>query len=161
MKETKTNRLSWKETISFSGGELGTNLLFAVTSAYLLVYYTNYAHVNAAIVGTIMLISKFFDAVSDIMMGHIEEKFAKPGAKARPWIKRMVIPYALSAIILFAVPGGPSRKILSPATAAKRDRESTCSFSKSPFPKASNNWAIRFLSIIRAALSFYSFRKRR
>lgn len=37
------------------------------------------------------------------MMGHIEEKFAKPGAKARPWIKRMVIPYALSAIILFAV----------------------------------------------------------
>lgn len=41
MKETKTNRLSWKETISFSGGELGTNLLFAVTSAYLLVYYTN------------------------------------------------------------------------------------------------------------------------
>ena len=49
MKETKTNRLSWKETISFSGGELGTNLLFAVTSAYLLVYYTNYAHVNAAI----------------------------------------------------------------------------------------------------------------
>lgn len=104
MKETKTNRLSWKETISFSGGELGTNLLFAVTSAYLLVYYTNYAHVNAAIVGTIMLISKFFDAVSDIMMGHIEEKFAKPGAKARPWIKRMVIPYALSAIILFAVP---------------------------------------------------------
>ena len=51
-----------------------------------------------------MLISKFFDAVSDIMMGHIEEKFAKPGAKARPWIKRMVIPYALSAIILFAVP---------------------------------------------------------
>ena len=104
MKETKTNRLSWKETISFSGGELGTNLLFAVTSAYLLVYYTNYAHVNAAIVGTIMLISKFFDAVSDSMMGHIEEKFAKPGAKARPWIKRMVIPYALSAIILFAVP---------------------------------------------------------
>lgn len=69
MKETKTNRLSWKETISFSGGELGTNLLFAVTSAYLLVYYTNYAHVNAAIVGTIMLISKFFDAVSDIMDG--------------------------------------------------------------------------------------------
>ena len=104
MKETKTNRLSWKETISFSGGELGTNLLFAVTSAYLLVYYTNYAHVNAAIVGTIMFDSKFFDAVSDIMMGHIEEKFAKPGAKARPWIKRMVIPYALSAIILFAVP---------------------------------------------------------
>ena len=43
--------------------------------------------------------------LSDIMMGHIERKICQTWmAKARPWIKRMVIPYALSAIILFAVP---------------------------------------------------------
>lgn len=29
---------------------MGTNLLFAAMSAYLLVYYTNYAHVNAAVI---------------------------------------------------------------------------------------------------------------
>ena len=29
---------------------MGINLLFAAMSAYLLVYYTNYAHVNAAVI---------------------------------------------------------------------------------------------------------------
>ena len=51
-----------------------------------------------------VLISKIFDAVSDVAMGYIEERFAKPHAKARPWIKRMVVPYAASALLLFAVP---------------------------------------------------------
>lgn len=99
-----TDKLSWLEKISFSGGEMRTNLLFTVMSAYLLVYYTNYAHVNAAIVGTIMFVSKIFDAISDVAMGYVEERFAKPGAKARPWLKRMALPYAISAIILFTVP---------------------------------------------------------
>lgn len=96
--------LSLRETLCFSGGEMGTNMLFAVMSAYLHVYYTNYAHVDAAMVGTIMLVSKFIDAVSDVAMGYIQERFAKPGAKARPWIKRMVIPYAIAAVIMFSVP---------------------------------------------------------
>lgn len=93
-----------REKLSYSGGEMGTNLLFAAMSAYLLVYYTNYAEINAALVGTIMFISKIIDAVSDVVMGYVEEKLAKPGAKARPWIKRMVIPYALAAIVMFSVP---------------------------------------------------------
>lgn len=33
-KNVQGSRLSWKETLSFSSGEMGTNLLFAVTSAY-------------------------------------------------------------------------------------------------------------------------------
>lgn len=51
-----------------------------------------------------MFVSKIFDAISDVAMGYVEERFAKPGAKARPWLKRMALPYAISAIILFTVP---------------------------------------------------------
>lgn len=97
--------LSLRETICYSTGEMGTNMLFAVMGAYLLVYYTNYAHVNPGLVGTIMLVSKIIDAFSDVAMGFVMEKFAKPGAeKARPWIKRVVIPYALAAVVMFSVP---------------------------------------------------------
>ena len=96
--------LSWREKISYSVGEMGTNLLFAAMSAYLLVYYTDYAHIDPGMVATIMFVSKFIDAASDLIMGHVMERFAKPGAKARPWIKRMLIPYALSAVIMFTVP---------------------------------------------------------
>ncbi|SFG34842.1 MFS/sugar transport protein [Lachnospiraceae bacterium C7] len=76
-------KLSVREKLSFSSGEMGTNLLFAAMSAYLMVYYTNYAKVNPAMVGSIMLVSKFLDAFSDVVMGYIEERFAKPGAKAK------------------------------------------------------------------------------
>ncbi|MCR5605487.1 MAG: glycoside-pentoside-hexuronide (GPH):cation symporter, partial [Treponema sp.] len=60
--------------------------------------------INAGIVATIMFVSKILDAFSDILMGAIQEKFAKPGAKARPWIIKGFIPYAISAILLFSVP---------------------------------------------------------
>ena len=97
--------LSLRETICYSTGEMGTNMLFAVMGAYLLVYYTNYAHVDPLIVGTIMLVSKIIDAFSDVAMGFVMEKFARPGAeKARPWIKRVVIPYALASVVMFSVP---------------------------------------------------------
>ena len=97
-------KLSWKEKISFSSGELGIQLLFAVMSSYLLVYYTDFAHVNPGIVATIMFVSKILDAFSDVLMGALQEKFAKPGAKARPWIIKGFIPYAISAVLLFSVP---------------------------------------------------------
>lgn len=69
-----------------------------------MVYYTDYAGINAGMVATIMFASKILDAFSDIIMGGLLEKTAKPGAKARPWIKRICVPYAISAILLFAVP---------------------------------------------------------
>lgn len=97
-------RLGWKEKICFSSGDLGIQFLFAVMSSYLLVYYTDYAGVNVAMVATIMFVSKILDAFSDIIMGAVQEKTAKPGAKARPWIKRMFIPYGISAVLLFSVP---------------------------------------------------------
>ena len=97
-------KLSWKEKISFSSGELGIQLLFAVMSSYLLVYYTDYAHVAPGLVATIMFVSKIFDAFSDVVMGAIQEKTAKPGAKARPWLIRGCLPYAISGILLFTVP---------------------------------------------------------
>ena len=97
-------KLSWLEKISFSSGELGIQLLFAAMSSYLLVYYTDYVHVNAGLVGTVMFISKIFDAFSDMVMGTIQEKTAKPGAKARPWLLKGCIPYAISGILMFSVP---------------------------------------------------------
>lgn len=103
-KKDSSEKLSWKEKISFSSGDLGIQFLFAVMSSYLLVYYTDYAGVNPGMVATIMFVSKILDAFSDIIMGAVQEKTAKPGAKARPWLGRMFIPYGISAVLLFSVP---------------------------------------------------------
>lgn len=98
------DRLSWREKICYGSGGLGVNLMFTAMSSFLLVYYADYAGINTALVATIMAVSKFLDAVSDVAMGFVMERFARPGKKARPWLKRICIPYALAGIMMFTVP---------------------------------------------------------
>ncbi len=73
-------------------------------SAFLLFYYTNYAEVSAAAVGSIMLVSRILDGFSDLTMGIIVDRTKSKYGKARPWILRMAIPFAIAAILLFSVP---------------------------------------------------------
>lgn len=73
-------------------------------SAFLLFYYTDYAGVSAFAVGTIMMVSRLFDGVSDIIMGVIVDRTKSKYGKARPWILRMCIPFAISGVLLFSVP---------------------------------------------------------
>jgi len=55
-------------------------------------------------VGTIMMISRVFDGISDIIMGVIVDRTHSRFGKARPWILRMCIPFAISGILMFSVP---------------------------------------------------------
>lgn len=75
-------------------------------SAFLLFYYTDYVHVNAATIGTIMLLSRVFDGVTDLIMGVIVDRTKSRFGKCRSWILRMAIPFALAGILLFSVPSG-------------------------------------------------------
>ena len=55
-------------------------------------------------VGTIMMISRVFDGISDIIMGVIVDRTKSRFGKARPWLLRMCIPFAVSGVLLFSVP---------------------------------------------------------
>lgn len=92
------------ERFSYGCGDFGCNIIYTAMSAFLLFYYTDYANVSAMAVGTIMMISRIFDGVSDIIMGVIVDRTKSKYGKARPWILRMCIPFAVSGVFLFSVP---------------------------------------------------------
>ena len=101
------NKLTFRKVVerfSYGCGDFGCNIIYTAMSAFLLFYYTDYAGVSAAAVGTIMLISRIFDGVSDILMGYIVDHTKSRFGKARPWLLRMCIPFAISGILLFSVP---------------------------------------------------------
>ncbi|HBG3982250.1 TPA: MFS transporter [Clostridioides difficile] len=100
----KYEKISFFERVSYGCGDLGCNIIYSAMSAFLLFYYTNYADVSAAAVGSIMLISRILDGFSDLTMGIIVDRIKSKYGKARPWILRMAIPFAISAILLFSVP---------------------------------------------------------
>lgn len=83
------------ERFSYGCGDFGCNIIYTAMSAFLLFYYTDYAGVSAMAVGSIMMISRIFDGVSDIIMGVIVDRTKSKFGKARPWILRMCIPEEL------------------------------------------------------------------
>ncbi|MGN1166293.1 MAG: MFS transporter [Lachnospiraceae bacterium] len=103
-KKSKLTLSKVVERFSYGCGDFGCNIIYTAMSAFLLFYYTDYAQVNALAVGTIMMVSRFFDGISDIIMGVIVDRTKSRFGKARPWLLRMCIPFAVSGILLFSVP---------------------------------------------------------
>lgn len=92
------------EHFSYGCGDFGCNIIYTAMSAFLMLYYTDYAGVSALAVGTIMMVSRLFDGISDIIMGVIVDRTKSRFGKARPWLLRMCVPFAVSGILLFSVP---------------------------------------------------------
>ncbi len=102
--KTKLTLRRFVERFSYGCGDFGCNIIYTSMTAFLLFYYTDYAGVSAAAVGTIMLVSRVFDGISDIIMGVIVDRTKSRFGKARPWLLRMCIPFAVSGVLLFSVP---------------------------------------------------------
>lgn len=92
------------ERFSYGCGDFGCNIIYTAMSAFLMLYYTDYAGVSALAVGTIMMMSRVFDGISDIIMGVIVDRTKSKFGKARPWLLRMCVPFAVSGVLLFSVP---------------------------------------------------------
>ncbi len=103
-KKDENGKLSWGTRVFYAGGDVACNVIFGMVGTLLTIFYTDYVGISPAIVGMVMLLSRVFDGVSDMIMGIIVEKTKSKWGKSRPWILWMSVPYALSAVLLFTVP---------------------------------------------------------
>lgn len=90
--------------LAYGGGDVACNVVYGMIATLLTLFYTDYAGVSVATVGLVMLISRFFDGGSDVVMGFIVDRTHSKWGQSRPWILWMSLPYALSAILLFSIP---------------------------------------------------------
>lgn len=92
------------EKVAYGFGDLASNLILALTSTMITYFYTNVIGIAAGAVGTIMLVSRIFDGFTDVGMGIVVDKTNTKYGKARPWLLWLAIPFALSAVVLIAIP---------------------------------------------------------
>lgn len=97
-------QLGWNERIGYASGAFGWNMINGILGTFLTVYFTNVAFLDAAIISTIIAISKVFDGVSDLIVGRMVDNTKSKLGKARPWLLRMCIPFAIATVLLFFVP---------------------------------------------------------
>lgn len=97
-------KLSMVERIGYGIGDYSANLIYASISAFLLLYYTNVVGASAAMAASVIAVSKIFDGISDLVMGVIVDRTHSRFGKARPWILRLCVPFAVASVLMFSVP---------------------------------------------------------
>lgn len=92
------------EKLAYGCGDLASNLVMVLTGTYITFFYTDALGLNVGIVGSLILISRFFDGVSDIFMGFIMDKTKSKHGKARAWMLWLAVPFGVCTAMLTMVP---------------------------------------------------------
>ena len=106
-----SKRLKLREKIFYGLGDFGGNFCWAFISGFALIYFTNTLGLNAGIIGTIMLVSRLMDVVTDVAIGGFIDKTQTKWGKAKPWFFWTIIPCAIATFMLFSVPRNASEII--------------------------------------------------
>ncbi|WP_024869204.1 MFS transporter [Pseudoxanthomonas suwonensis] len=105
-------RLPLREKVGYGIGDFGFNLYWANISAFLLIFYTDVMGLAAAAVGTMMLVTKVVDAVTDPLMGAIADRTRSRWGRFRPWLLFGALPLACAGVLTWTVPDfGPGGRL--------------------------------------------------
>ncbi len=100
-----------RDKLGYLFGDFGNDFTFILSTSILMKFYTDVMGVSAGVVGTIMMLARFVDAVTDVTMGRIADASRPTAAgKFKPWLLRMCIPVAFSSFLIYA-PGFASEAV--------------------------------------------------
>lgn len=94
----------WGKRIGYGIGDLGCNLVFSTMASYLMVFYTDVFGITAAAAGTMMLVTKFIDALTDTGMGLIVDRTHSKWGQGRPYFLLGAVPFAVFTFLTFYIP---------------------------------------------------------
>jgi glucuronide carrier protein len=104
----QAGRLGLSQYLGFAGGDVANNLTFSLASMFLLLYYTDVAGIAAGAAGTLLLVVRVWQAVTDIFAGQMVDKTTTRWGRFRPYLLFGGPPLMLLSVALFSVPGGLS-----------------------------------------------------
>lgn len=96
--------LKWYNKVGYGSGDMAGNVVYAFLSSFVMIYLTNIVGLNAGVVGTLIMLSKLCDGVTDVFFGSLIDKTKSRLGKARPWMLYSYIGCAATLIAIFAIP---------------------------------------------------------
>lgn len=94
----------WGKRIGYGIGDLGCNLVFSTMASYLMIFYTDVFGISAMAAGTMMLVTKVIDALTDTGMGLIVDKTHTRWGQGRPYFVIGAVPFAVFTFLTFLIP---------------------------------------------------------
>lgn len=97
------SKLTSKQCVAYASGLFGQNALLVVMG-FLMVYYTDAIGISAAAAGTVILVGKIWDAVTDPIMGLIVDRTKTRWGKFRPYMLFSPLVLIAAGIFCFSIP---------------------------------------------------------
>jgi len=105
-------RLSIREKIGYGLGDAGGTVITCLIMNFLTFFYTDIFGLTPALVGTLFIALRVFDAISDPVMGIIADRTQSRWGRFRPWQLWIALPIGIIGVMTFTVPDtGMSVKI--------------------------------------------------
>ena len=96
--------LKWYNKVGYGSGDIAGNVVYAFLTSFVMIYLTDTVGLNSGIVGTLIMVSKLLDGVTDIFFGNMIDKTKSKMGKARPWMFYGFFGCALTLFGVFAIP---------------------------------------------------------
>ena len=100
-------KLTLKQKAAFGVGAVGKDMVYALSSSYIMYYYQDIIGLSASFVGFILMIARVFDAINDPFMGILVAKTRTKWGRFRPWLVSGTV---LNALVLYAMFSAPDLK---------------------------------------------------
>ena len=99
-----TEKISNKEKFGFGLGDAASHIVFDSSVAILAYFYTNIYGLPPAVMGTLFLVVRVLDAITDPIMGAIADQTKSRWGRFRPWLLIICVPFAVSCVLVYSTP---------------------------------------------------------
>ncbi|MEF3098477.1 sugar (glycoside-pentoside-hexuronide) transporter [Raoultella ornithinolytica] len=98
------DKLSLREKIGYGLGDAGGTVITCLIMNFLTFFYTDVFGLTPALVGTLFLALRVFDAISDPIMGVLADRTQSRWGRFRPWQLWIAVPIGIIGVLTFTVP---------------------------------------------------------
>ena len=103
VKEQNIRPFGWQDKIGYAMGDMGCGFSFQLVSTFMQLFYLQYIGISAGDYAVIILISKIFDAINDVVIGNlVDTKRIGKKSKYMPWIIAGGLILVIFNVMIFA-----------------------------------------------------------
>ena len=98
------DRVGWRTVVAYGTPAMGAGYMYLLLNLYVMKFTTDILLIAPAIMGTIISLSRIWDAISDPLVGYLSDRTNHPWGRRRTWILASILPIGIAFYMVFAPP---------------------------------------------------------